>query len=57
MTDVIAEQGVDLDQLDGEGATASTGGLAAIDEQLIPQLAGQARAGGLALTGEDGLLA
>ena len=33
------------------------GGLDAVDEQLISQLAGRARAGGLALTGEGGLLA
>ena len=32
-------------------------GLDAVDEQLIDQLAGRARAGGLALTGEGGLLA
>ena len=30
--------------------------LDAVDEQLIAQLAGRARAGGLALTGEGGLL-
>jgi putative transposase len=32
-------------------------GLDAVDEQLIAQLAGRARAGGVALTGEGGLLA
>ena len=32
-------------------------GLDAVDEQLIARLAGRAREGGLALTGENGLLA
>src|SRR6187455_2404984 len=57
MTDVMPEQqAVDLDELSG-GEPASMDGLDAVDEQLIARLAGRARAGGLALTGEGGLLA
>ena len=57
MSDVTAEPVVDLDVL-GDGGPAGAGaGLDAVDEQLIAQLAGRARAGGLALTGEGGLLA
>jgi transposase-like protein len=57
MTDVNTEQAVDVDERgEGRAATAAAG-LDAVDEQLIAQLAGRARAGGLALTGEDGLLA
>src|SRR4051795_5599792 len=57
MTDVMPErQAVDLDELSG-GEPAGTDGLDAVDEQLIDRLAGRARAGGLALTGEGGLLA
>jgi putative transposase len=57
MTDVMPErQAVDLDGLDG-GVPVSAGGLDAVDEQLIARLAGRAREGGLALTGEGGLLA
>jgi putative transposase len=55
MTDVMPEpQGVDLDELVGN---KPADGLDAVDEQLIARLAGRARAGGLALTGEGGLLA
>jgi putative transposase len=55
MTDVMPEQqAVDLDELGDE--SAGTDGLDAVDEQLIARLAGRARAGGLALTGEGGLL-
>lgn len=60
MTDQAAEP-VDLDSVtdeeqlvDDDGAQA---GLDAVDEQLIAQLAGRARANGLDLTGENGLLA
>jgi putative transposase len=56
MADVTVEQVVDLEQLGDREVAASTG-LDAVDEQLIAQLAGRARAGGLELTGEDGLLA
>jgi transposase-like protein len=57
MSDVTAEPVVDLDVF-GDGGPAGAGaGLDAVDEQLIAQLAGRARAGGLALTGEGGLLA
>jgi hypothetical protein len=54
MTDVMPEQAVDLDELGDE--SAGTDGLDAVDEQLIARLAGRARAGGLTLTGEGGLL-
>jgi putative transposase len=58
MTDVMPEQLVDLDELTGgETTPANTTGLDAVDEQLIAQLAGRARAGGLRLAGEGGLLA
>ena len=58
MTDVMPEQLVDLDELTGGEITpANTTGLDAVDEQLIAQLAGRARAGGLQLAGEGGLLA
>ena len=50
------QQAVDLDGLDG-GVPVCAGGLDAVDEQLIARLAGRAREGGLALTGEGGLLA
>src|SRR6478609_1678699 len=57
MTDVMSEQQpVDLDEL-SSGEPAGTDGLNAVDEQLIARLAGRAREGGLALTGEGGLLA
>jgi hypothetical protein len=57
MTDLMPEQQpVDLDDLVG-GEPAGVGGLDAVDEQLIARLAGRAREGGLALTGEGGLLA
>jgi hypothetical protein len=54
MTDVMPEQAVDLDALVGE---QPAGVLDAVDEQLIARLAGRVREGGLALTGEGGLLA
>jgi hypothetical protein len=55
MTDVMREQQpVDLDELvDGEHVGADVD---AVHEQLIARLAGRAREGGLALTGEGGLL-
>jgi putative transposase len=57
MMDVTPDsQAVDLDELAGD-SPAGAGGLDVVDEQLIARLAGRARAGGLALTGEAGLLA
>jgi putative transposase len=57
MMDVTPEsQAVDLDEFAGD-SSAGAGELDAVDEQLIARLAGRARAGGLALTGEAGLLA
>src|SRR5688500_610996 len=57
MTDVMPEQqAVDLDELLGD-EPAATVELDAVDEQLIARLAGRARAGGLQLAGEGGLLA
>jgi putative transposase len=47
---------VDFDEFAGD-SSAGAGELDAVDEQLIARLAGRARAGGLALTGEAGLLA
>jgi putative transposase len=56
MSDVMPEQqGVDLDELVGDDR-AGTDKLDAVDEQLIARLAGRARAGGLQLAGEGGLL-
>jgi len=57
MTDAIRQQAVDLDEVIGGEPVAAAAGLDAVDERLIAQLAGRARAGGLALTGEGGLLA
>ena len=61
MTDLMPEPVVDLDALaDGEPAAPAAAGpelLDAVDEQLIDRLVGRAREGGLALTGEGGLLA
>src|SRR5215217_8138378 len=54
MTD-LSEQAVDLDKV--VGGEPAGDGLDAVDEQLIARLAGKAREGGLALTGEGGLLA
>ncbi|MGE3836167.1 MAG: transposase, partial [Acidimicrobiia bacterium] len=56
MTDVVAEQAVDLDAVLDEDATAAPAGWDGLDEQLIERLAGRARAGGLQLAGEGGLL-
>ena len=56
MTDTMPEQAVDLDELTGDDR-AGMDDLDAVDEQLIARLAGRARAGGLQLTGEGGLLA
>jgi putative transposase len=56
MTDMTPERAVDLDELVGD-QPAGSDGLDAVDEQLIARLAGRARAGGLQLTGEGGLLA
>jgi len=53
MTDVMPEQLVDLDEVaGGETTMPASAGLDAVDEQL----AGRARAGGLQLAGEGGLL-
>ena len=58
MIDPMPEQLVDLDEVGGgELAKPATDGLDAVDEQLIARLTGKAREGGLALTGENGLLA
>src|SRR3954453_8711141 len=61
MTDLVPETVVDLDALaDGEPAATEASGpdvLDAVDEQLIDRLVGRARAEGLVLTGEGGLLA
>ena len=57
MTDLVREQAVDLDGVDGDDVVLPADGLDAVDEQLIARLAGRAREGGLALTGEGGLLA
>jgi transposase-like protein len=57
MMDVTPDsQAVDLNEFAGD-SSAGAGELDAVDEQLIARLAGRARAGGLALTGEAGLLA
>jgi putative transposase len=57
MTD-LSEQAVDLDEvLGGESVAPASQSLDAVDEQTIARLAGKAREGGLALTGEGGLLA
>src|SRR3954462_6560353 len=49
----------DLSSDDASATPASRGpdGLDSVDEQLLDRLVGQARAGGLQLTGEGGLLA
>ena len=58
MTDLMPEQVVDLDEVVGDEPVGPVaGGVDAVDEQLIARLAGRARAGGLQLTGEGGLLA
>jgi putative transposase len=61
MTDVMPEPVVDLDTLaDDAPPVPGAGGpdlLDAVDAQLLDRLVGQARDGGLQLTGEGGLLA
>ena len=62
MTDLVPEPVTELDALtdDTSPSTARSSGpemLHAIDEQLLDRLVGQARDGGLQLTGEGGLLA
>ena len=61
MTDLMPEPVTDLDALaDGTPSPTTTSGpdvLDAVDEQLLDRLVGQAREGGLQLTGEGGLLA
>jgi putative transposase len=56
VTDVIPEDAVDLDAIGDDTPTPAAAGLDALDEQLIGRLVGQARAGGLQLAGEGGLL-
>jgi len=56
MTDVMPQL-VDLDEVTGGEPAPAGAGLDAVDEQLIAQLAGRARGGGLQLAGEGGLLA
>jgi putative transposase len=57
VTDVMPEvRAVDLDALDGEPAAPAVDALDAVDEQLLARLVDRARAGGLQLTGEGGLL-
>jgi putative transposase len=56
MMDVTPDSQAVDDEL-GEGSPVGAGELDPVDEQLIARLAGRARAGGLALTGEGGLLA
>jgi putative transposase len=62
VTDLMPEAVTDLDALsDGVPPSAATSGgpdvLDAVDEQLLDRLVGQARDGGLQLTGQGGLLA
>ena len=61
MTNLMPERVVDLDEVASGPVLPSPvqgpAGLDAVDQQLIAQLAGRARAGGLALTGEGGVLA
>jgi transposase-like protein len=57
MTDLMPERVVDLDEVVDGPAAPAPAGLDAVDEQLIEQLAGRARSGGLQLTGEGGVLA
>ena len=48
----MPEPAVDLEVVAGSDVAPPVVGLDAVDEQLIAQLAGRARAGGLALTGQ-----
>lgn len=56
MMDVTPDSHAVDDEL-ADGSPVGSGELDAVDEQLMARLAGRARAGGLALTGEGGLLA
>jgi hypothetical protein len=56
MIDVTAAVAAPLDGTTGAADSGEVPGLDAIDEQLIAQLADRARAGGLQLGGEGGLL-
>ena len=56
MTDVVPEPAVDLEAVLGEDSTPAPDGLDSVAEQLIDRLAARARAGGLQLAGEGGLL-
>jgi putative transposase len=57
MMDVTPDSPAVDDELVVDGSPVGSGELDAVDEQLIARLAGRAREGGLALTGEGGLLA
>ncbi len=57
MTDVMPEQAVDLDEVVYGEAADPAAGPGCVDGQLTAQLAGCARAGGLQLSGEGGVLA
>lgn len=56
MTDVTAEETAIVDAAEPAAKYSPEAGLDAIDEQLIDRLASRARAGGLQLAGEGGLL-
>jgi putative transposase len=56
MTDVTAEETATVDAAEPAAKASPEAGLDAIDEQLIDRLANRARAGGLQLAGEGGLL-
>jgi hypothetical protein len=57
MTDLMLEAAVGVDGLVDGLAVALLAGVDAVDEQLIAQLAGRVRAGGVRLAGEGGVLA
>jgi len=61
VTDLMPEPIMDVDLSADDASTTPGGGgrdgLDAVDEQLLDRLVGHARAGGLQLTGEGGLLA
>src|SRR5688500_12353391 len=56
MTDLTAEETATVDAGEPAAKASPEAGLDAIDEQLIDRLASRARAGGLQLAGEGGLL-
>src|SRR4051812_49138954 len=58
MIDLMPEQAAAVDPVGGEDPVpAAPDGLDAVDEQLIARPAGRARADGMQVTGEGGLLA